>query len=99
MTNDNRFQITLYMNEFHISYRHPNWNVVEIKLQESKSVVVKLTKINGFKFSTSKTYMLHFTKLPIPTLIELRLGNIRIKKSETVKYLDLVFESKLTYNS
>ena len=43
--------------------------------------------------------MLHFTKLSIPPPIELRLGNIRIQKSETVKYLGLVFDSKLDWKA
>ena len=43
--------------------------------------------------------MLHFTKLSIPPPIELRLGNTRIKKSETVKYLGLVFDSKLEWKA
>ena len=39
--------------------------------------------------------MLHFTELSIPTPIELQLGNIRNQKSEMVKNLGLVFNSKL----
>ena len=39
--------------------------------------------------------MLHFIKLSIPPPIEVRLGNTRIQKSETLKYLGLVFDSKL----
>ena len=38
--------------------------------------------------------MLHFTKLLFPPQNELRLGNTRIQKSETVKYLGLVFDSE-----
>ena len=95
LSNDNRFQISLYMDDLQISYRHPDWKVVQRKLQDSINIVEKFAQKNGFKFSTSKTSMLHFTKLSIPPPIELRLGNIRIQKSETVKYFGLVFDSKL----
>ena len=59
----------------------------------------KFAQKNSFKFSTSKMSMLHFTKLSILPPIELRLGNIRIQKSETVKYLGLVFDSKLDWKA
>ena len=32
LPNDNRFQISLYMDDLQISYRHPDWKVVQIKL-------------------------------------------------------------------
>ena len=37
--NDNRFQISFYMDDIHISYRHPNWKVVERKRQNSINTV------------------------------------------------------------
>ena len=33
--NDNRFQISLYMDDIQIYYCHPNWKVVKRKLQDS----------------------------------------------------------------
>ena len=63
------------------------------------NIVEKLAQKNGFRHSTSKTSMPHFTKLSIPPPIELRLGNIRIQKYETVKYLGLVFDSKLDWKA
>ena len=87
------------MDDLQISYRHPNLKVVQRKLQESINIVEKFVQNNGFKFSRSKTSMLHFTKLSIPPPIELRLGNIRIQMSETVKYLGLVFDSKLDWKA
>ena len=38
--------------------------------------------------------MFHFIKLPSPPPIKLGLDNNIFHKSETVKYLDLVFDSK-----
>ena len=84
------------MDDVQMTYRHSDWNVFERKLQDIINVVEKIAQKNGFKFSSSKTSMLHFTKVSIPYPIELRLGNTRIKKSETVKNLDLT--GMLTYN-
>ena len=95
MPKDNKFQISLYMDDPQISYRHPNWKVVERKFLDSMNIVKKFAQKNGFKFSTSKKTLLHFTKLSIPLPIKLRLGNITIQMSETVEYLDSVFHSKL----
>ena len=99
LSNDNRFLMLLYMDDLHISYRHPKWRVVERKLQNSIKIVGKIAQKNGFKFSTSKTYMLHFTKLSILPPIELLLGNIGIQKFETVKYLGLALDSELDWES
>ena len=99
LPNDNRFQISLYMDDLNISYRHPNWSVVERKLQDCINIAENFTQMKGFKFSTSKTSMLHITKLSIPPAIELRIGKIRIQKAETVKYLDVGFDSKLDWKS
>ena len=99
MPDDNGFQIPLYMDDLKISYRHPDWKVVQKKLQERINIVENFAQKNGFKLSISKTSMLHFTKLSIPPPTELRLSNIRIQKSETVKYLGLVFDSKLDWKA
>ena len=95
MPNDNRFQISLYMDDPQISHRHPNSKVVKRKLHDSINTVEKFAQKNGFKFSTCKTSMLHFTKLSIPLPIEVQLGIIITHKSEMVEYLGLVIDSKL----
>ena len=97
MPNDKRLQISLYMGNLQISYRHPKWKVVERKFPDSVNVVEKFDWNNVFKLSTSKTSMFHFTQLSFWPPIELRLGNIGIKKSETLKYLALVFNSKFDW--
>ena len=71
--------ILFYMDDFKIPYRSPIWNAVERKLQDSINIVEKIAQTNGFKFVTSKTSMLHFTKLSILPSKELRFGNIRIQ--------------------
>ena len=72
---DKIYQLYFYMYDLQISYRHQDLKVVERKLKDSTKIVKKFTQKNGFKFSTSKTSMLHITKLSIPPPIDLRLGN------------------------
>ena len=55
--NYNSFQISFYMDDLQITFRHPNWNVVETKLQDSITTVEKFARKNAFKFSTSRTSM------------------------------------------
>ena len=87
------------MDDIQISHRHQTWKVVERKLQDSIDIDQKFAQKNGFKFSTSKISVLHFSKLSTPPPIDLRLGNVRIQKSETVKYLGVVFDSKLDWKA
>ena len=60
LPNDNRFQISLYMDVLKMSYRHPKWRVVERKVQEGTNIVEKFAQKYGFKFSISKTGMPQF---------------------------------------
>ena len=70
MPKDNIYQISLYMKDLQISYRYPNWRVVERKLQDSINIFEKFAQKNGSKFSTRKTSMLRFIKLSVPPPIE-----------------------------
>ena len=87
------------MGDIQTCYPRPVWKIVERRLQDSIDVVEKFVQKNGFKFFTSKTSMLHFTRLSSPPQIELRIGNIRNQKSLTMKYLGLVLDSQLDWKS
>ena len=63
LPNDNRLQVSFYIDDPQISYRNENLKVVERKLQDSIKIVEKFTQKNEFEFSTNKTSMLHFTEL------------------------------------
>ena len=76
LQNDNRFQFSLYMDDLQLFYCHPHWRIVGRRLQGSVDIVEKFAQKTGFEFTTSKKSVLHFTKLPSPPPIELRLGNI-----------------------
>ena len=85
LPNENRYQVSLHMEDQQISYRHPDVRTVKRKLRGSIDIVENVAQNNGFKFSTTKTSMLYFTKLSSPRPIELGLGNIRLQKSEKNK--------------
>ena len=99
LPDDNRLQISHFMDDLQIFHRKQKLKFDERKLQDTINSVEKFAEMNGFKFSTSKASLLHFTKLLFPPTIELRLGNTRTQKSETVKYLGLVFYSKLDWKA
>ena len=42
LPNDNILQISIYMEYPQISYRRPNWKIVERKLQDSVTIVEKI---------------------------------------------------------
>ena len=50
LPNDDKFQISLYMDDLQISYCHPKMKVGERKLQDSINIVEKFGQKNGFKF-------------------------------------------------
>ena len=98
MTNDNRVQISLYMEDLQISYRHPDWSTDGRRLQDSKQFIENFAPKNYFTFFTSITFMLHFTKQSSPPPIEFLFDNNRLQDSETVKHRGLVIDSKLDWN-
>ena len=57
LPNDNRFQVSPYMDGLQISYRYPNWKVVERKPQDSINIVEQFAQKNDFKFFTIKTIL------------------------------------------
>ena len=94
MPNDNRLQILVYVDDLLASLRHQNLRVVERKLQDSINIVEIFAQKNGFKLHKQNVNVTIYQTVN-PPLIELRLGKIRIEKSEAAKHLGLVFDSKL----
>lgn len=95
---DLNFHSSLFVDDLQISYTHTDLNVVEEKLQAAIDRVSNWASMNGFKFSASKTFAIHFTKIPgihLPPTIKLNGTNIPVKESG--KFLGLVFDSKLTW--
>ena len=96
MTTDFRLNFTWIIS------RYPTTIQTRRLLRESSRTVKILSKIHPeerLQFLHKQNICVTLYKLPIPSPIELRLGNVRIQKSETVKYLGLVFDAKLDLKS
>ena len=89
---------SLYVDDFLISYRSKNLNSIERKLQLCLRNLEVWCNENGFKFSTTKTVCVHFTKSrklhPDP---ELYLNGNKIPIVNQVKFLGVIFDKKLTF--
>ena len=91
-------ECSLYVVDFLISHSAKNIRTAERQLQQSLNRLQIWCDENGFKFSSTKTVCLHFTRKrglhPDP---ELTLGRTTIPVVKETKFLGLVFDSKLTF--
>ena len=89
---------SLYVDDLCISFSASRMSLVERKLQLSINRVTRWADDRGFRFSTSKTVAMHFCRIrgvhPDP---DLYIAHRRISCVETVRYLGLVFDSRLTW--
>ena len=73
-------------------------NNIERQLQLCLNKIEKWAMENGFKFSSSKTLGMHFcNKRGLHSDPELKLYNSSIKIVSETKFLDFLFDSKLTF--
>ena len=94
-----RFTCSLFVDDLQIGYRHPDLNIIKATLQRELNNLHSWTRKNGFKFSNSKTQVVHYTKLRgIHLPPELKLGNEILQYSNHAKFLGLTFDSKLNWN-
>jgi ribonuclease HI len=96
---DDNFHASLYVDDLQIGYHHSDLNRIETKLQTCINNVEMWATNNGFKFSVSKTKVVHFNIKPglhlSPTL---RMYKNVLPYVDTFKFLGLTFDSKLTWN-
>ena len=92
------FDPSLYVNDFLILYSPKNLNSIQTKLQLCLQNLKVWCNENSFKFSTSKTVCVHFTKSrklhPDP---ELYLNGHKIPIVNQVKFLGVILDRKLTF--
>jgi hypothetical protein len=95
---DGRLLSSLYVDDLQISYRHPCLQTIQRELQECLNRVGSWASLNGFRFSPSKTKSMHFTIVPglhlKPTLT---LHNTPLVYEDSIKFLGLVWDPKLTW--
>ena len=91
---------SLFVDDFLICYRSRNMHSIERVLQNCLGKIEFWADTNGFRFSKSKTVCMHFcnkrTLHPDPSL---RLFNSEIPVVSETKFLGLVFDNLLSFNS
>jgi len=82
---------SLYVDDFLICYRSKYIHIIERHLQQSLNKIEHWANTNGFRFSSSKTVCMHFSRLckphPDPTLI---LYGTAIPVLQEMKFLGLI---------
>ena len=91
---------TLFVDDLSLSFAASRMSVAERKLQLTIDKIVDWAAKHGFRFSTSKTVAMHFCRLrgvhPDP---DLYLYGQRISCVEETRFLGLIFDSRLTWDS
>ena len=59
-----RFLASLYVDDLQLAFRHSDLQVIETKMQQCLPRIQQWTELNGFKFSKTKTKVMHFTTVP-----------------------------------
>ena len=89
---------SLYVDDFQICFSGKNMSTIERQLQLCLNKLDTWSYENGFKFSTSKTVCVHFCRQhkdhPDP---KLKLSGKDIPVVSQVKFLGLIFDSKLNF--
>ena len=91
---------TLFVDDLSISFSGSRMTTIERKLQLTVNSITNWADANGFKFSTSKTVIVHFCRVrglhPDP---DIYLYGKRISCVQQTRFLGLTFDSKLNWVS
>ena len=93
-------EASLFVDDFALCARGASLRYVERQLQLCVNNVQSWVSENGFKFSSSKTVCVHYTKQrgPFPDP-EIKLYGSNITVADEAKFLGVVFDKKLTFES
>ena len=91
---------TLFVDDLSVSFAASRMAVAERKLQLTLDRIVSWAEKHGFKFSASKTCVMHFCRIrgvhPDPDIF---LNGQRISCVDETRFLGLIFDRKLTWES
>ena len=94
----NNILYTLFVDDLSVSFSAPQMTVAERQLQLCINKLDKWADERGFKFSTTKTVVVHFCRIrgvhPDP---DLYLKGQRIPCANQAKFLGLIFDCRLTW--
>ena len=91
-------ECSLYVDDFLIFFHSRHMPTIERHLQRVLNKLQVWADENGFKFSTSKTVVMHYCRMKKEhSHPELFLNNTALPVVEETKFLGLIFDSKLTF--
>ena len=90
---------SIYVDDLLVSYAGSNKAVVQNVLQTAINNITKWTTEHGFKFSVNKTVAVTFSRQKRITRPTLSLYNVPIQFADKVKFLGVVFDSRLTFKA
>ena len=89
---------TLFVDDLSLSFAGAKMAMVERKLQLSVNKIIQWADMNGFKFSTNKTVIVHFCRIrglhPDP---DIYIKGQRIPCAQEARFLGLIFDHRLTW--
>jgi len=89
---------SLFVDDLQVSCRGPDLAEIGQHLQQRLDEISRWSNRNGFKFSVSKTQIMHFTTNPgLHNRPQLKLGEQVLPYVESIKYLGLIWDPKLTW--
>ena len=93
-----RFDRSLFVDDFCISYSSQNMLVIETLLQNCLNRIERWADENGFRFSKTKTVCVHFcNKRSLHPDPKVKINNAIIPVVQQTKYLGLIFDNKLNF--
>ena len=93
------FMSSLFVDDLQIGFRHQDLGVMQGILQRALDVLETWSTRNGFKFSSSKTKMVHFavSNRQYGNLPTLKLCREVLKYEDSARFLGLIFDRKLNW--
>ena len=92
------FMFSLFVDDLQLGFRHTDLQTTKCVLQNAVNQLELWTRKNGFRFSASKTKIVHFTRenqiRPPPPL---KIGNQILSYSTSAKFLGILFDSRLAF--
>ena len=98
VTNLPHIKYFLYMDDLLLSTSHPDLDIAGRTMQSAIDQVQRWSILNGFTFAPAKTSAVHFTdKQEMFREPDLHLNQVQIKFEDSIKFLGLIFDKKLTF--
>ncbi|XP_076620013.1 uncharacterized protein LOC143341179 [Colletes latitarsis] len=87
----------LFADDLTLLCKGRNLHTIQIQLQEALDKLQKWSLSTGFKFSSTKSKTITFSRKKQYSNIKLTLDNLTIKETSSIKILGLTFDSQLTW--